>query len=67
MNPCSQVPALEKGEKNPSQLGFFFFNVASNSAIKRLSGVSPYSRSHYPRLKPAPLRQNHAGCMSKIT
>lgn len=67
MNPCSQVPALEKEEKKPQASWDFFFNVASNSAIKRHSGVSPYSRSHYPRLKPAPLRQNHAGCMSKIT
>lgn len=46
----SSCPFSEK-EKTPSQL--WFFNVASNSAIKRHGGVSPCSRSPPPP-RPAP-------------
>lgn len=43
----SQAPALER-RKPQSLLQGFLFNVASNSAIKRPSGVSPCSRSPAP-------------------
>lgn len=41
--------SLHWKEENPKPaVIFFFFNVASNSAIKRHRGVSPYSRSPPP-------------------
>lgn len=47
--PLKPLCVLERRNPQSLQPGFFFFfNVASNSAIKRPSGVSPRSRSPAP-------------------